>query len=283
MPELPEVQTIVSDLAKILPGLKIREVWTDFPKMIKAPKSFADFKKEIIGRKILGVERKGKNILVGLSGNRTLLMHLKMTGHLIYRKPESPSPFIHLLFSLSNGKELAFSDVRKFAKALVWPTDKLGQLKDIKDIGLNPFDKTFTFKKFVELFRGRQGLPAGRQGKIKDLLMRQDIISGIGNIYSSEILWEAGVYPFKDLREIKEPEFKKLYKAILKILKQGVKLRGNSIVDYRDAFGKKGRYQNFHKAYHREGYVCLKKDGGIIQRIKKGGRSAFFCPVHQTR
>jgi formamidopyrimidine-DNA glycosylase len=274
MPELPEVQTIVSDLKKILPGLKIRGVWTDFPKMIKAPKSFVGFKKDVIAKKVLTVERKGKNILVGLSGNRTLLMHLKMTGYLVYRKPEPPSAFIHLVFSLSDGKELAFSDVRKFAKALVWPTDKLSGLKDIKDIGPNPLDASFTFKKFRDILQGKHG-------KIKDILMRQDIISGIGNIYSSEILWEAGIYPFKDWGKIKEAEQKELYKAIKKILKQGVKLRGDSIVDYRDAFGQKGRYQNFHKAYQREGYKCLKKDGGVIKRIKKGGRSAFFCPRHQ--
>jgi len=274
MPELPEVQTIVSDLKKILPGLKIWDVWTDFPKMVKAPKSFAGFKKDLAGKKVLDVERKGKNILVHLSGNRTLLIHLKMTGHLVYRKPEQPSAFIHMIFSLSNGKELAFSDVRKFAKTLVWPTDKLGGLKDIKDIGPNPLDKSFTFKEFKEILERKHG-------KIKDILMNQELVSGIGNIYSSEILWEAGIYPFRDSGKIKEAEWRKLYSAAIKILKQGVKLRGDSMVDYRDAFGRKGRYQNFHKAYQREGYKCPKNDGGSIKRIKKGGRSAFFCSAHQ--
>jgi len=111
--------------------------------------------------------------------------------------------------------------------------------------------------------------------------MKQEVVSGIGNIYSSEILWEAGVYPFKKTEDLKEADLRKIYNAIRKILKEGLKLRGDSIVDYRDPFGRKGKYQEFHKAYWREGQKCFKKDGGIIKRVKKRGRSAFFCPVHQ--
>ncbi|MBU2633388.1 DNA-formamidopyrimidine glycosylase [Patescibacteria group bacterium] len=274
MPELPEVQTIVSDLKKVLPKLKIRDVWCDFKKMIKQPESFAQFKKIVIGKKFLDVKRKGKNILINLSENKTLLIHQKMTGHMLYGKIDPQDRFIHLVFTLSNGKHLALSDIRKFAKVLICETDRLDTLKDIKDIGPDPLDKTFTFKKFKEIFSKKKGV-------IKNGLMKQEIIAGIGNIYANEILWEAGIHPFKKIQKIKKEEFEKIYKAIKKILKQGVRMRGDSVVDYRDAFGKKGRYQNFHKAYQKEGEKCSKNDGGIIKRIKETGRSAFFCPKHQ--
>jgi len=274
MPELPEVHTTATILNRVLPGLKIQGVWSDWKKTIKQPKSFEKFKKELIGRKILGVERCGKNILINLFGNLTLLVHMKMTGHLRYKKPEEEVRFVHLLFNLSNGKQLALADMRKFAKVLIFDTDKMDELRDLKNIGPNPLSKDFSFKKFKDILSGRRGV-------IKDVLMKQEVISGIGNIYSSEILWEAGIYPFKDVGKIKEKELEKIYKAVKKILKQGVKLKGDSIVDYRDPYGGKGGYQHFHKAYGREGEGCLKKDGGIIKRVKKGGRSTFYCSKHQ--
>jgi formamidopyrimidine-DNA glycosylase len=293
MPELPEVQTIVSDLKKVLPGLKIRDVWTDWKKMIKYPKSFPAFKKDLIGKKILKVDRKGKNILIDLSGGKTLLIHQKMTGHLLYGsfkhvagkwmagrpgplRDDPQNKFLHLVFDLSNGKQLALSDLRKFAKVLIWKTDDLDNLDDINRIGIDPLDKSFTLKRFKELL-------SKKRGRIKEVLMKQELIAGIGNIYASEILWEAGVYPFKETTKLKEKELEKIYKSVKKVLKKSLRLRGDSTVDYRDLFGKKGKYQYAHRAYKMEGKVCLKKDGGIIKRVKKGNRSTFYCPTHQKR
>ncbi len=298
MPELPEVQTIVSDLEKVLPGQTIRDVWTDWPKMIKNPKSFAEFKKELIGKKILGVKRRGKNILIDLTGGKTLLIHQKMTGHLLYGpfdfaqgkwtsgmsgplRDDSQNRFLHLVINLSGGKQLALSDVRKFAKVLIWETGKLYELEDIKNIGIEPMDKLFTCKKFKEVLRGNPPSLKLRRGTVRDVLMNQEVIAGIGNIYCSEILWEAGIYPFKEISRLKENDLKKIYRAILKILNQAVEARGDSMVDYRDISGKKGGYQYLHKAYHMEGEKCAKNDGGIVKRIKSKDRSAFYCPVHQ--
>src|SRR3989344_5721444 len=184
MPELPEVQTIVSDLQKILPGLKIGGIWTDWKKMFKNC-SFENFKKEIIGEKIISVERIGKNILIGLTSDKTILVHQKMTGHFLYGKwrlsesEEALSParrmyrwlskeagamrddpqnrFIHLIFDLSNGKHLALSDLRKFAKVLLYPTDKLSELKDINNLGPDPTAEDFDFKKFQDRLSGKKG------------------------------------------------------------------------------------------------------------------------------
>ena len=298
MPELPEVQTIVSDLEKFLPKLKILDVWTDHEKMIKYPKGFNSFKKEIVGRKILKVARRGKNILIHLSDNKTLLVHQKMTGHLMYGEwlandKETPpsgvkwkatkegpllddpqNRFIHLMFNLSNGKQLALSDMRKFAKVLVWPTDRLNNLEDLKNIGIDALDRNFTLKRFSQIIKNKKG-------KIKTVLMDQSLVAGIGNIYSDEILWQAGAHPAKEARKLNKEEIKKIYKAIKPVLKQAIRARGSSNVDYRDALGRKGRYQEMQNAYKQEGERCKKQDGGVIKRIKVGGRSARFCHAHQ--
>ncbi len=290
MPELPEVETIVNGLEGVLPGLKIRDVWTDFKKYVKFPKSFGKFKEEVVGKKILGTERKGKNILIHLSGNMTLLVHQKMTGHLLYGKwtktngkwkSALPGPlrddpenrFIHLLFFLSNGHQLALCDMRKFAKVLLWPTDKLTRLKDIKELGPDPFDKKLTLEKFKERLRGSRA--------IKQVLMDPKTIAGIGNIYADEILWAAGVHPAKKTNELDENEIKKIYASVKPILRRAIKARGSSYIDYRDAFGEKGRYQKMHYAYQMTGTRCQKGDGGIIKKIKIGSRSAHFCSAHQ--
>src|SRR3989338_10553206 len=220
MPELPEVHTIVSDLKNVLPGLKITGFWTDVA-------AFRTPAKKATGRKILSVERKGKNILIHLSNNSTLLVHQKMTGHLLYGKwqkkgniwqsaisgpiSDPENRFIHLLFFLSNGRHLALCDMRKFAKVLIWPTDKLAELRDIQNLGPDPFDKNFTLREFSRIIKNKKG-------KKKITLMDQSVISGIGNIYSDEILWLAGIHPLKPVQKLKDEEIKKNFSAIKPVL-----------------------------------------------------------------
>lgn len=276
MPELPEVQTIVSDLERVLPNLKIKDVWSDWKKIIKQPKSFDEFRKKLIGKKIIKIRRKGKNILIDLSGDETLLIHQKMTGHILYGplRDDPYNQYIHLLINLSNGYSLALSDLRKFAKVLIWPTNKLDELEDLKKIGPEPLDKNFTFEKFKEIF-------AGKKGKIKHFLMDQKNIAGIGNIYADEILWEAGAHPLREIQKISGAELKKIYEAIKKVLRKAIEAKGDSMSDYRRPSGEKGNYQNMQNAYRMTGQKCKKKDGGVITRVKSGGRGTHFCPVHQ--
>jgi formamidopyrimidine-DNA glycosylase len=291
MPELPEVQTVVSDLQKILPGKKITGIWVGWSKLIKIPKTVTLFKKELIGKKFLSTQRVGKNVLISLSDNTTLLIHQKMTGHMLYGKwsqkgsnwesmeegPHKEDPynrFIRLIFFLSNGKHLALCDMRKFAKVLIWPTDKLSELKDINKLGPDPTNKSFDYKKFKDVL-------TNKKGKVKFVLMDQNVIAGIGNIYADEILWTAGVHPFKEVKKLTEIELKKIFKAIKPILQKSIKARGTSSSDFRDASGKKGSFQKFLKVYQKKGEKCAKKDGGIIERVKSNGRSSHFCPVHQ--
>jgi formamidopyrimidine-DNA glycosylase len=270
MPELPEVQTTVNGINKYVKGLTIKSVWTDAAGLIKG-KSFGEFEKEIVGRKIEEAERRGKNVLISLSGGKTLRVHLKMTGHLMYGVRDA---YVHIVFELSDGKQLALSDLRKFAKVELFDTDK--PTKDLLELGPEPMTREFDFETFHKLLLKKP------RGKIKQVLVDQNIISGIGNIYSDEILWEAGIHPLSQVSKIPEDKVRAAYAAMRKILSEALELGGDSMTDYRDVLGRKGKYQEHHRAYRQTGLPCKKKDGGEIHRIVIGGRSSHFCPAHQT-
>jgi formamidopyrimidine-DNA glycosylase len=291
MPELPEVETIVRDLSRKVLGRTFLNVWTDFPKLIKKPNKFEEFKKGIKGKKIKNIKRRAKNIIFELSDGYSLLVHQKMTGHLLVGKwnlekriwkSEIPGPlredpmnkFLHLIFWLNNGQQLALSDLRKFAKVELWKTNELENSEGIKNLGPEPLGKDFTFKKFKE------ALGKKKKGKIKQVLMDQSVISGIGNIYSDEILFEARIHPFQDVSKLSDEKLKNIYKAIKKILPLAIKLGGESISDYRRPSGEKGFYDKARKIYRKEGEECPICNG-IIKRVKIGGRSAHFCPKCQ--
>jgi len=291
MPELPEVENIVRYLNKTIIGFKITGAWTDWPKIVKNL-SFDKFNKKITNRKILRIQRRAKYILIDLTGNKTLLLHQKISGHLLFGKWEknkegkwqsiAPGPlkddpknqFIRFILFSSSGKMLALSDLRRFAKILLFDKDKIEELGEIKSLGPEPLAKNFTFKKFHEILKNKKG-------KIKQVLMDQNIIAGIGNIYSDEILWEAKIHPLKETKILKEKELKGVFSAIKKILKKAIKFQGDSIDNYRLPDGKKGKYQEIQKVYQREGKKCFRCKA-LIKRIKIGGRSAHFCPECQT-
>jgi len=302
MPELPEVETIVRGLRKKIIGRKIKSVWFDSPsqislqeawegkpKFVKAPK--ADIlNKQIKGLKIIDVQRRAKNILIYFSSDKMMLIHQKMTGHLLYGKWEikkaqgtkqlvqsiikgamqdKVNDFIHLILCFDNGWQLALSDMRKFAKVIFGDKKEIEDLRELKELGPEPLEKSFDFKKFKEAV-------GNKTRKIKQVLMDPYIIAGIGNIYSDDILWEAKIHPFQSAKTLKGVELKRIFLAIKKILTQAVKLRGTSFSDYRDVEGKKGYYVDKRRVYQREGEKCL-RCRGIIKRVKMGGRSAHFC------
>lgn len=275
MPELPEVETTKKGLKlKILKRTFI-DVWSDWDKTVKKPKSFLEFKKEIKNKKINKVWRRGKNIIFELSGGYSLLIHQKLTGHLLYDrwKRDKVNDYIHLKFFLDNGKVLALSDLRKFAKVELWKTEELLSSKDFRKLGPEPLDESFTFEKFKSLL-------INKKAKIKQILMDQDIIAGIGNIYSDEILWWAKIHPFRSGAELNEKELKDVYKYIKLVLNRAIKLKGTSVSDYRDIKGEEGQFKKLIKVYQRENEKCF-RCGTEIKRVKMGGRSAHFCPFCQ--
>ncbi|MCX6751848.1 MAG: bifunctional DNA-formamidopyrimidine glycosylase/DNA-(apurinic or apyrimidinic site) lyase [Candidatus Nomurabacteria bacterium] len=293
MPELPEVETTVRGLRRTILGLTIKDIWTNLATKDKRQRDtvanteyFKVFKKGVKNKKIKSIERQAKNILINLSDKKTILIHMKMTGHLLYNNKDK---FVHVIFSLSNKNYLAFSDMRKFGKITLLDTKTAHNSKHLKNIGPEPLDKNFTYKKLEERLKRKLN------GKIKTVLMDQTIIAGIGNIYSDEILWQAGIHPERKVSKIKEIEFKGIFKAMQKILLKSIKFGGDSMSDYINISGKKGKFQLHHEAYRRTGEKCRKKGRsdseslqtrtsckGIIKRKMINGRSAHFCSIHQA-
>jgi formamidopyrimidine-DNA glycosylase len=290
MPELPEVETIVSDLNKKITGYVITGFWSDWPKTIKnlSPEKF---KKEINGKKVLRARRTGKNIFIELSGGKTLYIHLKMTGHLLI-KSQIPNPksqtnlkqhdyfkdrvnqYIHHKWTLEKGKNkinLEFSDVRKFGKIVLLPTEEIKNLSEIKKLGMDVMSSEFTLKKFAEILAKKKNRPIGL------VLMEQELMSGIGNIYRSEILFDAKIHPERKIKELSAEKQKQIFRSIQKILKKAIKLRGTSDSDYRDTAGAPGNFQKVLRVYKRKDKKC-KSCGIMIHRKKMGQRSVFFCP-----
>ncbi len=322
MPELPEVHTTVQGLSSLLKGIKITDVWTNYKSNFKAyknsiknPAFFTQFKKDIVGTTIVDATRRAKNILIHLSNRRTILIHMKMTGHMIIGRYEMSSvtkdkkdpwkphpseraalhdPFnrhIRLVFTLE-GKNptaspghvdrknekfhLILSDMRRFAKVTILETDKLHQSADLVDIGPEPLDQDFTYTQFASI------LGAKKSGKIKTVLMDQAVIAGIGNIYSDEMLWRASIHPESLPSKIPSLQLKKLFVAMKTVLEQGIDFGGDSMSDYRNIHGERGKFQAEHKAYRRTGQPCeFRGCKGIIKRKIISSRSGHFCDTHQ--
>jgi formamidopyrimidine-DNA glycosylase len=291
MPELPEVQTTVLGLNSRTKGLTIADVWSDYDSAFHKGKDsikdriyFAYFKKNTVGRKITHVSRRAKNILIHLDNRSVILVHMKMTGHLLYGDYDRKDPFnrfIHLIITFSNRKTLELSDMRKFAKVTLITEKEFEKSVHLADIGPEPLEKKFTFTVFKTQLQKR---PTGR---IKNVLMDQSLIAGVGNIYSDEALWRAGIHPEEAVQNIPNTLLKKLYEATITVLKKGIDFGGDSMSDYRNIDGKRGKFQAEHQAYRRTGEKCRmeldksKKCPGIILRKVVGGRSAHFCSIHQ--
>ncbi len=318
MPELPEVTTTVNGLQKRLPRLIIKDVWTDlakkkvsrkdFEQTIKSEKFFNEFKKKIIGQKVISVKRRAKNILIHISGGHTIIIHMKMTGHLLFgeykKQVESKKSkvkskmqwvpkdkngplndpynrFIHVVWTFDNGKHLAFCDSRKFGKVTIINTKDENTSTHLKGIGPEPLDKDFDFKKFIQALVKH---PSTNWKKpMKQILMDQYTVAGIGNIYSDEMLWLADIHPESKIKSIPDKILKNLFKYMKQVLEKGIDLGGDSMSDYRNVDGERGNFQNHHNVYRKEKEKCGKRgcSGAIIKKVI-GGRSAHFCPIHQT-
>ncbi|HEY4521888.1 MAG TPA: DNA-formamidopyrimidine glycosylase [Candidatus Paceibacterota bacterium] len=254
MPELPEVYTMAKGL-KTLIDRKISSVWADKPSILRVVK-----KSE--GRKILNVERKGKNIILGLDKNLFLLIHPKMTGRFLLNKHDK---YERIIFNFEKNDFLTFSDKRRFAKVVLVEKNKIKKELDL--LGEDALD--ISFKKFKNLI-------ISKKKKIKQVLMDQGVVAGVGNIYADEILWKAKIHPKRAANSLSEKELKNIFQSMNFILKKSIKLRGVSIQDYRDVFGKLGEYQNHRLVYGRTGEKC-KRCANKIQKIKIAQRSTHFC------
>lgn len=289
MPELPEVETITRDLRGKILGAKILKVETDWQKLFKGP-DFLTFSAAVEGKEIEGVTRRAKNILITLSSAETILIHLKMTGHLLITEDnikvvngkwevdkESPlsdpfNQYIHVIWHLSGNLKMALSDLRKFANIMLLDEYQLKEKMSV--YGPEPLEDDFSADYLRNLLKVTKK-------EIKRVLLDQSLIAGIGNIYADEILFESKINPLRAANSLGDDEVNSLYRNIVKILELSLSLRGTSISDYRDTEGQKGRYSDVRKVYKREGEACLAGCGGKIKRIKVMTRGTYYCPECQ--
>lgn len=289
MPELPEVETIRKGLEKYLVGHKIVDV------VVNTPKVFTGNPKDLIGATIKNVRRFAKVLSIDLSNGNSVVIHIKLTGQLIYRGPKLlrppalsdkvlglPGKHTHVVFQLDKGGTLYYNDIRRFGWIKIVKSSKLKvQSEFIAKLGpepvfdaKNPPENPLTLDKFSEIV-------GSTKRAIKVLLMDQEKIGGVGNIYANDALWLAKINPKRRSSELSDQEIKELYKAVLTVLKNGLKYGGASELAFVTAEGGEGEYQEHFLVYGRDGEPCEHCHKARIQKVFLGGRGTYFCPICQ--
>jgi formamidopyrimidine-DNA glycosylase len=289
MPELPEVETVVRQLEPEVEGHRIESLEVLDARWSR-PVPPSKLGKAVGGATIERLGRRGKYILMGLDGARTLVMHLRMTGNLVLREGDEvidPSEgrrlyesersteerHLRARFVLDDGRELWFTDPRRFGEAFLIADDRLGER--FAKLGVEPFSPEFTAAALGEM-------AAGRTAPLKSFLLDQSKIAGVGNIYADEALFRAELHPLSPAGSMKPEHLEALRDAVVAALEAGIEAGGSSIDDYRDARGEKGSMQDEFLVHTREGEDCP-RCGGTIVRLVVGGRSTYFCPSCQVR
>jgi formamidopyrimidine-DNA glycosylase len=289
MPELPEVETVVRQLEPEVEGHEIERLEVLDPRWSR-PVPPEQLGADVSGSTIEQLGRRGKYMLMGLDGARTLVMHLRMTGNLILREGEEvidPSEgrrlyesersteerHLRARFVLDDGRELWFTDPRRFGEAFLIDDDRIEER--FAKLGVEPFSPEFTPQALG-------AMAAGRTAPLKSFLLDQSRIAGVGNIYADEALFRAGLHPLSPAGSMKPEHLEALRDAVVAALEAGIDAGGSSIDDYRDARGEKGSMQNEFLVHTREGEECVRCEGTIV-RIVVGGRSTYFCPACQVR
>ncbi len=279
MPELPEVETVARGLQLTVAGRRIVSVTLGKTDFIDNP---ADLEQHLPGQRIARVERFGKFMLMRLSreadgddvsasaSGDSLLVHLGMTGHLSPHAAAEPFPkHTHVRFLLDDGRELRYTDARRFGRMAYFSAARLPA--ELERFGADPLE--ISEPEFLDLLKSHRS-------RIKALLLDQSALRGVGNIYADESLWRARIHPMRIAAKISDGETRKLRKVLQEILRQAIALRGSSISDFLDAEGEPGEYQRRHRAYGREGKACYRCKT-TIRRVIVAGRSSYFCPKCQ--
>lgn len=272
MPELPEVETIRLGLEKYIVGKKIVDIKVFDPKLLQGLQVHPS------GVLVTAVRRFGKGLIIDLGNKYSIAIHVKMTGQLIYQDQkinqnlQLPTKHTRAIFKFENGANLFFNDIRRFGWIKILKTSDVSHLSFFKNLGPEPLkDLTPNYLHQISL---KSKLP------IKALIMDQGKISGVGNIYANDALNLAKISPLKKAKTLTEKETNKLYLSILEVLNRGLKYGGSSEVNYVNADGKKGNYQNHSLVYNRGGKKCF-NCGGVIKKVRLVGRGTYFCPKCQ--
>ena len=279
--ELPEVEVMRRDLEKEVVGKRIKQVEVrphrNAMRAIRRHARRKEFSDRLAGAKITKIDRKGKYILMYLEGGDVLVVHFGMSGQLIRGTKRQAIPqHTHVVFEFTQSGDIRFIDPRTFGELFVTTVDELGKVRELDHIAIDPLEDTFTWQEFsYELGR--------RAAKLKPTLMDQKFISGLGNIYSDEVMFAAGLRFDHMTDQLSAQEVRRLYRAMREVLQEAVKYRGTTLGDeaYVDLFGKPGEFQKELKVYGRKGLPC-RRCRTPIETVKLGGRNAYFCPQCQS-
>ncbi len=276
MPELPEVETVARDLRPRLVGATIVGARTSWARTLRTHDPLA-FAEAVAGRTVESVGRRGKQLVIGLTGDAALTIHLKMTGQLFVVPADAPDdPYVRLVLELADGRELRFRDIRKFGKVGLYGRDpvtgelvaEVGGAAVFAAVGPEPLADEFTVREFRRRLRRRKG-------RLKPLLLDQSFVAGVGNIYADESLWRARLHPLRSAPSLRPPDERRLYEAIRTVLFEAVERRGSSIDDYTAPDGD-GSMQERLDVYQRTGEPC-RRCGRPLKRVVIGARSTHFC------
>lgn len=271
MPELPEVETYVRDLEPILAGHTVIAAEVLWPRTVAAP-AVAEFTEQIVGQRFVRFGRRGKFMLLGLESGATLIVHLRMTGHLSAEPAASPrEPHTHVVLTLDDGRELRYRDARKFGR--MWLAPDVEPV--LRKLGPEPLAEEFTQAALAHKL-------AGRKASIKALLLDQSLVAGVGNIYADEALFRAGLHPARPGGSLSDDEIDRLRAAIAAVLADGIAHAGSSLgasglQNYSRPGGQQGGFQEEHRVFRRTGKPCP-VCGAAVERIVLAQRSTHFCP-----
>lgn len=279
MPELPEVETIRRDLEKLAVGKRIKAAEVLGARSVRRHPDPKDFVARLESRKITSVARRGKYIVVGLDSEDVLVVHLGMSGQLLKAKgPKEPmEKHTHVCVTFTQGGQVRFVDPRTFGEMFVTQAAGLeDSVPELAHLGFDPIDDVMSWTNFGERLQARKST-------LKALLMDQRFVAGIGNLYSDEILFAAGLRYDRSSETLSSQEIRRLYRSMVETLQEAIKHRGSSLADeqYRDLAGSLGTYQGEHKVYDRENKACRRCRSQVV-RVKVNGRSTFLCPQCQV-
>jgi formamidopyrimidine-DNA glycosylase len=279
--ELPEVEVVRRDLEKEVVGRRVRSVdvrpHRNAMRVIRRHARRKEFADRLAGKKMTKVDRKGKYVLVYLDDGDVLVVHFGMSGQFLRgTKRQSLPTHTHVVIEFQQGGDLRFIDPRTFGEMFVTSADELGKVKELDHIAIDPLEDTFTWQEF-------SGELARRASKLKTLLMDQKFVSGLGNIYSDEVLFAAGLRHDRMSDSLSSQEVRRLYRAIREVVQDAIRYRGTTLADeaYVDLFGKPGEFQTELKVYGRKGLAC-RRCRTPIDVVKISGRNSYFCPQCQS-
>jgi formamidopyrimidine-DNA glycosylase len=283
MPELPEVETIRSGLSRLLIGRQITKVEHNWGKSFpNSPEDVASF---LIGSHVIGVTRRAKVLIIALDSVYSLVIHLKVTGQLVFRGEQNfgaghpsnslvgklPDKSTHVSFEFSDSSKLYFNDQRKFGWVRLLPTSEVPNIDFMKKLGPEPLAYDFTPAQFTSCLRRRF------KSNIKSVLLDQTIVAGVGNIYADESLWGARIHPKSLVKDLSDQKIKKLFKELQFVLNLSIEKGGSTDRNYIDAEGKRGSYLTFARVFRREGKLCPRCSHEII-KIRVAARGTHICP-----